>query len=51
MTEHQIRDAGFRICLKYKDCDKGKTYTFNEKTLIEFARAIEYLVKKDNEQK
>jgi hypothetical protein len=49
VTDHQIKDAGFRICLKYKDGDKGPTYTFNEKTLLEFARALEYLVKKDNE--
>ena len=49
MTDHQIKDAAFRICLKYKDGDKGPTYTFNEKTILEFARALEYLVKKDHE--
>lgn len=49
MTDYDVKQAAFRICLKYKDGDKGPTYTFNDKTILEFARALEYLVKKDNE--
>ena len=49
MTDYQVKEAAFRTCLKYKDGDKGPTYTFNEKTIVEFARALEYLVKKNNE--
>ena len=51
MTDYEIKDAAFRLCLKYKDGDKGPTYTFNEKTVMEFARALEYMVKKKHEQK
>lgn len=50
MTDYEIKQAGFRMCLKYKDGDKGPTYTFNEKTLLEFARIL-ILMEKQNESK
>ena len=50
MTDYQVKEAAFRICLKYKDGDKGPTYTFNEKTLLEFARIL-LIMEKNNEQK
>ena len=47
MTDYEIKSTAFRLCLKYKDGDKGPTYTFNEKTILEFARALEYLATKE----
>ncbi len=50
VTDYQVKEAAFRICLKYKDGDKGPTYTFNEKTLLEFARIL-LIMENNNEQK
>lgn len=53
MTDYQVTELAHRVCWKYKksqDPHHSDTYTFNEKTLLEFARILT-LMEKQNESK
>ena len=45
MTDYEIMSLAHRVCWKYKDGDKGQTYTFDKDTLLEFVRILKLMEK------
>ena len=43
MTDYQVKELAHRVCWKYKHGEKGDTYTFDENTLLEFARLLKLM--------
>lgn len=43
MTDYEILSLAHRTCWKYKDA--GPTFTFDEKTLLEFVRLLKVMEK------
>ena len=43
MTEYEILSLAHRTCWRYKDA--GPTFTFDEKTLLEFVRLLKVMEK------
>lgn len=52
MTDYQVKELAHRVCWKYKksqDPHHSDTYTFNDHTLLEFARVLK-LMEKENDR-
>ena len=47
MTDYEILSLAHRICWKYKESDKGPSYTFDKETLLEFARILKLMERTD----
>ena len=43
MTDYEILSLAHRTCWKYKEGEKGQTYTFDPKTLLEFVRIMKLM--------
>lgn len=46
MTDYQVKELAHRVCWRYKASKNPKdsdTYTFNEQTLLEFARILKLM--------
>lgn len=45
MTDYEIMSLAHRVCWKYKEGEKGQTYTFDKDTLLEFVRIMKLMEK------
>lgn len=46
MTDYEILSLAHRTCWKYKDGEKGQTYTFDKDTMLEFYRILKMMDEK-----